>query len=124
LPPQLLVQAAASGAGALLLVAAFVEPVAVRPLARLTALATLVHLLLVAGEATITHATAHARLAAREMTRGRYRLFFRAGMALQAAGVLGALAFPAGVLMAPLVLAGLLAYEHAFVQAGQAVPLA
>jgi hypothetical protein len=58
------------------------------------------------------------------MTRGRYRLYFRAGVALQAAGLLGTLAFPAGVLIAPLVLAGLLAYEHAFVQAGQAVPLA
>lgn len=124
LPPQLLVQAAASGAGALLLVATFVEPAAIRPLAQITALATLVHLLLVAGEATITHATAHARLAAREMARGRYRRYFRTGIALQAAGLLGALAFPAGVLIAPLVLAGLLAYEHAFVQAGQAVPLA
>jgi Fe-S-cluster-containing dehydrogenase component/formate-dependent nitrite reductase membrane component NrfD len=124
LPPQLLVQAAASGAGSLLLVAAVVEPAALRPLVELTALATLVHLLLVAGEATITHPTAHARLAAREMTRGRYRLYFRAGVTLQAAGLLGALAFPAGWLIAPLVLAGLLAYEHAFVQAGQAVPLA
>ena len=105
--------------------AAFVEPAAVRPLAQITALATLVHLLLVAGEATITHPTAHARLAAREMTRGRYRRYFRAGIALQAAGPRWrALALPAGVLMAPLVLAGLLAYEHAFVQAGQAVPLA
>ena len=58
----------------------------------ITALATLVHLLLVAGEATITHATAHARLAAREMARGRHRRYFRTGIALQAAGLLGALA--------------------------------
>jgi hypothetical protein len=81
-------------------------------------------LLLVAGEATITHATAHARLAAREMTHGRYRQFFRSGVALQALGLAAVLAFPTGAVMAPLVLAGLLAYEHAFVQAGQAVPLA
>ena len=58
------------------------------------------------------------------MTSGRYRRFFRAGVALQAAGLLGALVVPGGLLVAPLVLAGLLAYEHAFVQAGQAVPLA
>jgi len=124
LPPQLLVQALASGAAALLLVAAFVEPAAVGPLAEIAAVATLVHVLLVAGEATIAHATAHARLAAREMTHGRYRLFFRSGVALQALGLAAVLALPTGVLLAPLVLVGLLAYEHAFVQAGQAVPLA
>ena len=124
LPPQLLVQATASGAAALLVAAASLDPAAVGPLAQITALATLVHLLLVAGEATITHPTAHARLAAHEMTRGRYRLFFRTGMALQSLGLVAALALPTGVLTAPFVLAGLLAYEHAFVQAGQAVPLA
>ena len=59
------------------------------------------------------------------MTRGRYRRFFRAGVALQAAGRAGgARARRRASLIAPLVLAGLLAYEHAFVQAGQAVPLA
>ena len=40
--------------------------------------------LLVAGEATLTHRTAHARLAAWEMTRGRYRRCFWAGVALVA----------------------------------------
>jgi formate-dependent nitrite reductase membrane component NrfD len=124
LPPQLLVQALASGAAALLVAAASVEPAAVRPLAQLTTLATLVHLLLVAGEATITHPTAHARLAAFEMTHGRYGRYFRAGVALQAAGVLLGFVLPQSVLQAPLVLAGLLAYEHAFVQGGQAVALA
>ena len=79
LPPQLLVQAAASGAAALLPIAAWSEPLAAPALVALAAAATLVHLLLVAGEVTIGHATAHARLAAREMTRGRYGRFFRAG---------------------------------------------
>jgi len=124
LPPQLCIEAAASGAAALLLVADFVEPAAVQPLAWIASGATLLHLLLLGGEATITHATAHARLATAEMTSGRYRHFFRAGVGFQAAGLLVALADPTSVLMAPLVLAGLLAYEHAFVQAGQAVPLA
>jgi formate-dependent nitrite reductase membrane component NrfD len=124
LPPQLLVQALAAGAAALTLLAPWMEPLAARLLAIVTLVAALAHVLLVAGEATITHATAHARLAALEMTRGRYARFFRAGMALQAAGLLVALVAPQSVLVAPLVLAGLLAYEHAFVQAGQAVPLA
>ena len=124
LPPQLLVQAAASGAAALLPIAARSEPLAAPALVALAAAATLVHLLLVAGEVTIGHATAHARLAAREMTRGRYGRFFRAGVALQAAGIVAALLGASSGLVGAPILVGLLAYEHAFVQAGQAVPLA
>jgi Fe-S-cluster-containing dehydrogenase component/formate-dependent nitrite reductase membrane component NrfD len=123
LPPQLLVQAVASGAAALALAAPLVEPEATGTLAFVAGLAMLAHLLLVAGEATITHPTAHARLAAREMTRGRYGHYFRAGVLLQAAGAVSMLASD-GMLPPLLALAGLLAYEHAFVQAGQAVPLA
>jgi hypothetical protein len=78
-------------------------------------------LLLVAGEVTLTHPTAHVRLAVEEMTGGRYRAFFWAGVAL--VGI--ALAAPwLGAAAAPLALAGLLAHEHAYVQAGQSVPLA
>ncbi len=124
LPPQLLVQAVASGAAALALAAPAVEPEVARVLALVAGCATLVHLLLVAGEATITHPTAHARLAALEMTRGRYGHYFRAGVLLQAAGAVATLASPEGMIPPLLALAGLLAYEHAFVQAGQAVPLA
>jgi len=124
LPPQLLVQAVASGAAALALVAPRVDSGAVATLARVTAIATFAHLLLAIGEATITHSTAHARLAAREMTRGRYAVFFRAGILAQAVGAALAFAHADAMLAAPLVLAGVLAYEHAFVQAGQAVPLA
>jgi hypothetical protein len=104
-------------------VAAAVEPGAVAALAWLAASATLVHLLLVAGEATVTHATAHARLAAWEMTRGAYALHFRTGVLLQGLGLALLLAAPgpAGALLS---LAGLLAFEHAHVQAGQRVPLA
>jgi Ni/Fe-hydrogenase subunit HybB-like protein len=123
LPPQLLVQAVLAGAAALVLVAAAVEPEHVLTLAWIAAGATLVHLLLVAGEVTMTHATAHARLAAWEMTSGRHARFFRTGIGLQALGTAALWAAP-GPLGAVLVLAGLLAYEHAYVQAGQAVPLA
>jgi Fe-S-cluster-containing dehydrogenase component/formate-dependent nitrite reductase membrane component NrfD len=123
LPPALLVQALLAGASVLVPVAAMVEPGAAPALARIAAGATLLHLLLVAGEVTMTHGTAHARLAAWEMTSGSYASFFRAGVALQALGVAPLLAAPAP-LGAALVLAGLLAYEHAYVQAGQSVPLA
>ena len=121
LPPQMLVQAVAAGAAALLPLAAALDPGLVSALGWVASVATLVHLLLVAGETTITHGTAHARLAMWEMTAGRYRVFFWSGVALQTLGVLAA---PHGVLVAPFVLAGLLAHEHAYVQAGQSVPLA
>jgi len=83
--------------------------------------AAAIHLALVAGEVTLPHGTAHARLATEEMVRGRFARFFWPGIA----GVAIAVAAPwIGVAATPLALAGLLAYEHAYVQAGQSVPLA
>ncbi|MGH7501129.1 MAG: 4Fe-4S dicluster domain-containing protein [Longimicrobiales bacterium] len=80
-----------------------------------------VHLLLVLGESTLTHGTAHGRLAAWEMTRGGYAVWFRAGIVLVLAGVTAPwLGVPAALAS----LIGVLAHEHAYVQAGQAVPLA
>ena len=117
-------QALLAGASALVLVAALVEPGRSPALARVAAGATLLHLLLVAGEATMTHATAHARLAAWEMTSGRYARFFRAGVAAPGARGRWRSSSPPAPLGRVLALAGLLAYEHAYVQAGQAVPLA
>jgi len=121
LPPHLLVQALLLGSAALLPFALWLEPAAVPPLAWTLGGAALVHLLLVWGEVTLTHPTAHARLAVWEMTRGRYAAFFWAGVAL----VLMAVSAPwLGVAAAPLALVGLALHEHAYVQAGQAVPLA
>ncbi|MFJ9542474.1 4Fe-4S dicluster domain-containing protein [Streptomyces sp. NPDC101225] len=121
LPAHLLVQAVLAGAAALLPAAAGWRQDAVTPLGWILAGACLTHLLLVLGEVTLTHPTAHARLAASELTRGRFRGFFWAAAVLVAAG----LAAPwAGAWVAPLALAGLAAHEHAYVQAGQAVPLA
>jgi hypothetical protein len=77
--------------------------------------------MLVAGEVTLTHATAHARLAVDEMTSGRYKTWFWAGAAAVGVAVLSPWI---GAAAAPAALAGLLAYEHAYVQAGQSVPLA
>ncbi len=121
LPGHLAVQALLAGAAATLLVAARFEPGIVRTLTWALAATSAAHVLLVAGAVTVTHPTAHARLATGEMVSGRYRTYFWGGIAL----VLAGLAAPwLGGLGAVLALAGLMAHEHAYVQAGQAVPLA
>jgi len=134
LPPQFLIQAVLAGSATLLLIAVRLEPDLVRPLLWMLGGSILLQLLLVWGEASLAHATAHARLAAHEMQRGRYRRVFRSGIVLCALGALACAlgvtaAVPSldpwvGVAAVPLALAGLLAYEHSHVQAGQAVPLA
>jgi Fe-S-cluster-containing dehydrogenase component/formate-dependent nitrite reductase membrane component NrfD len=121
LPAHLLVQALMAGAAVLALAATWttLEPVSV--LLTLVAVSAVAHLLLVAGETSVTHATAHARLAVYEMVRGSYRMPFWLGAATVAVGVL----VPwGGAALALLPLLGLIAYEHAYVQAAQAVPLA
>jgi Fe-S-cluster-containing dehydrogenase component/formate-dependent nitrite reductase membrane component NrfD len=121
LPPHLLVQAVLAGAAVMLPFAHWLASDAIDPLQWLLGGAALVHLVMVAGETTLTHPTAHAHLAVRELTRGRYATFFWPGALLVGAAVFAPLL---GVTAAPLALAGLLAHEHAYVQAGQAVPLA
>jgi Fe-S-cluster-containing dehydrogenase component/formate-dependent nitrite reductase membrane component NrfD len=161
LPPHLTLQAVLAGAAALTLVAFVTEFDLLPRLLAILAAAGLLHLALVAGECTLTHGTAHARLATREMLRGRYRTWFWAGIVLTAAGVVLAYAGAAAgsayaipnpfvvrttglmtsetlfrintifftrfwsAILAPLpALLGLLAFEHAYVQSGQSVPLA
>jgi hypothetical protein len=80
-----------------------------------------VHLLMTLGEITLTHGTAHAHLATIEMTRGKYARYFWASMLLVVTG-LAAPWIPIPAAVAGLL--GLLAFEHAYVQAGQSVPLA
>jgi ferredoxin len=121
LVPHLLVQALQAGSGAMLLLAAVLDKPATKPLRWMLGLSNLAHLLLTLGEATIPHPTAHARLAAWEMKHGRYRRCFRASVVLSAIGVLAPFL---GVAAAPPALIGTFAYEHAYVQAGQSVPLA
>jgi Fe-S-cluster-containing dehydrogenase component/formate-dependent nitrite reductase membrane component NrfD len=120
LPPHLVVQALLAGSAALLPLAAWLEPEGVPPLALMLTVCCVVHLALVWGETTVPHGTAHARLAVKEMVRGRFAWAFLAGLIGIAAGAFAPLAWQ----VAPLALVGLLAYEHAYVQAGQAVPLA
>ena len=79
------------------------------------------HVLLIGGEITLAHPSAHAHRAATEMWRGRFARFFWVGLVLVAV----ALAAPGiGVAASAGALIGLAAYEHAYVQAGQSVPLA
>ncbi|MBI3982418.1 MAG: polysulfide reductase NrfD [Gemmatimonadetes bacterium] len=121
LPPHLLVQAVLAGSAALLAAADYADPAAAAALAWTLAGACAVHLVLVVGEVTLAHPTAYARLARWEMIHGRYARWFWAGVILVAVGT----AAPwIGLGAVPLALAGLFAYEHAYVQAGQAVALA
>ncbi|MGH9035646.1 MAG: NrfD/PsrC family molybdoenzyme membrane anchor subunit, partial [Acidimicrobiia bacterium] len=121
LPPHMALQAVLAGAGALLVADAGSGSGAGPALPWILFASCAAHLLLVAGEVTLAHPTAHARLAAWEMTRGRYAGFFWTGVALVSAGLLAPVAGPAAGVAA---LAGLLAHEHAYVQAAQAVPMA
>jgi Fe-S-cluster-containing dehydrogenase component len=123
LVPHIAVQAGLAGGGAMLILAALggEPPAVVGALGWTVASAAAVHLLLVLGEVTMPHPTAHAHLATWEMTRGRYRRPFRLGVVLVLTGLLAPVL---GWWTAPLVLAGLLAHEHAYVQSAQAVPLA
>ncbi len=120
LPAHLLVQAFVAGGAVLLL--ALDDARALAPAVSFYDLALVLHLLLVLGEATVGHPTAHAALAARAMMRGRWAPFFWSGVILAGLAVVVAPAEPVSGALAGLV--ALFAYEHAYVQAGQSVPLA
>jgi Ni/Fe-hydrogenase subunit HybB-like protein len=97
----------------------------------LLAVTSLVHLLMVWGEVSLTHPTAHARLAIHEMVHGRYRNDFWIGTLLSFLGGLlpflalaGLVSNSVGAGGAPLALVGLMLFESAYVQSGQSVPLA
>jgi len=120
LPAHLLIQAFMAGGAVLLLLVQ--DPRLMGPVVGFFGLAVVLHLALVAGEVTMAHPTAHATLAARNMMFGAYAPWFWGGVLLPLTALFAVASFPvaAGILA----LAGLLAYEHAYVQAGQSVPLA
>ena len=131
LPPHLLVQALLVGSATLLPFAGWFAPEVFFALFWTMGITSLLHLMMVWGEVTLTHPTAHARLAVWEMVKGRYSGFFWAGLTLSIlAGLapwlslLGDFDMLIGLIASPLALAGILHYEHAYVQAGQSVPLA
>jgi Fe-S-cluster-containing dehydrogenase component len=122
LAPHLAVQAVLAGAALTLILARWLGPAAAVTGAEvLLCGAAAAHVLLTLGEISVPHPTEHAHLAVTAMIRGRYARFFWPGLGLVAVAV----AAPwIGVAAAPLALAGLLAGEHSYVQAGQSVPLA
>jgi formate-dependent nitrite reductase membrane component NrfD len=121
LPVAHLVASVLAGAASLVIAAAVVAPQLSALLVTVTMTAAVLQLVLIGAEALTPHPTAHARLAVREMVRGRYRIEFAAGVILL---LLGLLNLPFRVDAAVLILLGLLLYEHSHVGAGQAVPLA
>ena len=121
LPPHMLVQSFLAGSAALLPFAFWLEPRLTTPLLWTLGASSLLHVLFVVGEITLTHPTAHARLAVWEMTRHTFGAYFWAGLTLTFIAIFAPLL---GLAAVPLALTGLLLYEHAYVQAGQHVPLA
>ena len=121
LAPQHLVASIAAGAAGLFIAARVIAPAHVPLMGAIMALATAVHVLLIGAEVLMPHPTAHARLASREMVRGRFHLEFTAGVILQ---TIGAGIFGFGTAAAVFVLVGLFLYERAHIGAGQSVPLA
>ena len=146
LPPHLFFQAMLLGAAVLLPLAEFrfrwthsrrlvtffdFDYWDIQQMAWILAVASFIHLLLVWGEVSLTHPTAHSRLAVWEMVKGRYKTEFWTGIILSLLGgllpllaVLGALDMTFGVAGAPMALIGMMLFENAYVQAGQSVPLA
>lgn len=130
LPLHLLAQAVVAGCAALSLQSLWVPggEQAGELLRWLLAAGLAVHLVLALGEVALPHPTADAARAARQMASGAFRWQYRGGLVAAAAALglaaAGGGAGPGWVAAASVVaLLGLLAYEHAYVQAGQSVPL-
>lgn len=114
LAPHMVVQSLMLGAAVEVLLS-------IRGATWLLAAAATIHLLLAAGELTTSHPTAHARQAVHELARGRQARWFWSGLLLALASVAAPwLGAPAAIAA----LAAVLAHEHAYIQAGQSVPLA
>lgn len=133
LPPHLLVQALLLGSAVLLLAIVILRGSILSDdrLLWLLAISSFIHLLMIWGEVSLTHPTAHARLAIWEMVNGRYKNDFWTGIILSLLGgllpllaALGVVEASFGAAAAPLALIGMMLFEHAYVQAGQSVPLA
>src|SRR5699024_10538804 len=121
LAPHLLTQAIAAGSALLVPSVMVLAPAATQFVLWVTAAATLLHLIFVLAELTAPTTSEHLRVAHYEMSRGRFKHFFAVSIVF---AVIGLLAPWAGIWACLFAFLGPLAYEHAFVQGGQAVPLA
>ncbi len=126
LPPHLLIEAILVGSAVIVPFAAWLEPSALQAALITLGISSAAHIFFVLGDITLTHVTAHAQFAVKVLTRGRYATLFWGGLVLVALAALACILpiAPLALAATPLALAGLLAYEHAYVQAGQSVPLA
>ena len=131
LPPHLLVQSLLLGSAVLLPLMVVTQSTDPYLCLWILGISSVIHLLMIWGEVTLTHPTAHARLAIWEMVNGRYKSDFWTGIILSLLGgllpllaVLGVVNGSIGTAGAPLALIGLMLFEHAYVQAAQSVPLA
>lgn len=128
LPLHFFVQAVLCGAAGFILMSVFMTlPAEALQVTRIVLLVSLgLHIALVLSEALIPHMTADAAKAARNMIKGRFRVYYWTGLIV--GGVLPfiiSFSYVPGIveIASLLVIVGLLAYEHAYVQAGQSVPL-
>jgi formate-dependent nitrite reductase membrane component NrfD/ferredoxin len=121
LPPHLFVQAVLAGACVLSAFSIVFDLPSRDALLWLVSLAAVVQLLFVLAEFTLGHPTAHARMAAKEMTAGRYAMWFWLSIIAVAVAIFAPWIWWIAMVVA---LIGLFMYEHAYVQAGQSVPLA
>ncbi|BAS29226.1 4Fe-4S dicluster domain-containing protein [Limnochorda pilosa] len=124
LPLHLLVQAVLAGAAGVLIldVALAAGGAGTTVLRNLLVAAAILHATLALSEVAVGHPTADGRQAADHLIRGAFSGLFWGGILLAAAGA-GAAAIGWGGAAAALALMGALAHEHAYVQAGQSVPL-
>ena len=121
LAPQMLLQAVLAGACAMLPFSGTLGRWSIERMQLIIAISSLTVLAFIGFELTMTHVTAHAKLAVWEMTRGKYAGWLWAGTLGLAIGVVAPWL---GIIAAVAALAGLFMYEHAYVQSAQAVPLA
>lgn len=128
LPLHLFSQALLAGAAAYMVLGLFLPmSAAAVQIVHYTFLAAVaVHMVLVFSEMFIPHMTTDAKRAAHHMIYGRYKSYYWTGLLLGAVipFLLSWSSASAVLTIASLLaLIGLLAYEHAYVQAGQSVPL-
>ncbi len=125
LPVHLFVQSVMTGAASFIILSWFISlPADALQIVNITLIVSVAaHVALILSEMVIPHMTADAEKAAHNMIKGRFRGYFWTG--LIAGGLIPLLLGFASIygITALLALIGVLAYEHAYVQAGQSVPL-
>lgn len=129
LPLHLFSQATLAGAAVYSLLILFIPlPATAVSIVHITLIVALaVHLILIFSELVIPHPMIGAKRAANQMIYGRYRSYYWTGLIVGALlplliGLVS-LNLVVAAVASILALIGLLAYEHAYVQAGQSIPL-